>query len=346
MTNKQKEIEIKVNDSYELPNKVCEVSPEPLVTVRTSTYQHGNFIKECIEGIINQKTNFQFEFIIGEDFSTDGTREIVFEYAKKYPNVIRVITADYNVGSKANGRRCIAASRGKYMAICEGDDYWTDPYKLQKQVDFLEANPEYVLTHTDYTNKNQETGEITEAIHESKGDIPNEEESCAPLIISDRYHVATCTAVFRMKESLYIDKKYADDFDERYVMGDYQRWFHLARLGKLKYLPEVTATYRRNAGSATAFFENKKRLEFIEKVYWQRRTFAERYDYPEQLPLIHFQYLRNLAFLTYRINGDNQNNEYYKKFKNLKNVSYISLMNLWGSFLKYRLKKIFKSNNN
>jgi len=139
------EIEKRIADSYELPNNVLMAVPEPLVTVRTSTYQHGPFIRECIESVLAQKTTFPFEFIIGEDFSTDGTREIVFEYAKKYPDIIRVITADYNVGMKSNGRRCRQAARGKYLATCEGDDYWTDQNKLQMQVDILEAHPEYSL---------------------------------------------------------------------------------------------------------------------------------------------------------------------------------------------------------
>src|SRR5690554_4305235 len=101
------EIERRIHDSYELPNNVLQAVPHPMVTVRTSTYQHGPYIQDCIEGVLMQKTNFPIEFIIGEDFSTDGTRDIVFEYAKRYPDIIRVITADYNVGSKANGRRCI-----------------------------------------------------------------------------------------------------------------------------------------------------------------------------------------------------------------------------------------------
>ena len=146
----------KIADSYELANNVLEHIPNPLVSIRTSAYNHGPYIKQCIEGVLMQRTNFPFEYIIGEDFSNDETREIVFEYAKKYPDVIRVITADYNVGSKANGRRCIRACRGKYMAICEGDDYWTDPLKLQKQVDFLEDNSEYGMCYTKVQYYHQE----------------------------------------------------------------------------------------------------------------------------------------------------------------------------------------------
>ena len=113
----QKEFEKRVRESYELPNNVLRETPEPSVTVRTITYQHALYIRDCIEGVLKQKTTFPVEYIIGEDFSTDGTREIVFEYAKKYPDILRVITADYNVGSKANGQRCRNATRGKYYFV-------------------------------------------------------------------------------------------------------------------------------------------------------------------------------------------------------------------------------------
>ena len=136
------EIEKRIKDSYELPNMVLDSVPAPLVSVQTITYQHGAFIRQCMDGVLMQRTSFPFEYVIGEDFSTDGTREIVLEYAKRHPNAIRVITADKNVGAKANVCRTLVACRGKYIALCEGDDYWTDPLKLQKQVDFLEAHPE------------------------------------------------------------------------------------------------------------------------------------------------------------------------------------------------------------
>ena len=183
------EIEMRIDDSYELPNRVLDVMPEPMVTVRTSTYQHGPYIRQCIEGVLMQKTTFPFEFIIGEDFSTDGTRETVFEYAKRYPEIIRVFTADYNVGSKANGQRCIRASRGKYMAPCEGDDYWTDPYKLQKQVDFLEANQDYGLVYTAARIFNQKKKKMI------KRDIGGSENSYFDFLINNR--VSTLTALFR-----------------------------------------------------------------------------------------------------------------------------------------------------
>ncbi len=118
---------------------------DPLVSVHITTYNQAPYIAQTIEGALQQRTTFALEIVIGEDCSTDGTREIVFEYGREHPELIRVITSDRNVGFHENSRRVRAICRGKYLAVCEGDDYWTDPCKLQKQVDFLEANPEYSL---------------------------------------------------------------------------------------------------------------------------------------------------------------------------------------------------------
>ncbi len=119
---------------------------EPLVSIVTITYNHEPYIRKCIEGVLMQKVNFPIEFIIAEDCSTDGTLAICKEYAEKYPELIRLITSKNNVGAIANERRAMKAAKGKYIAFCEGDDYWIDPLKLQKQVDFLEKNPEYSVT--------------------------------------------------------------------------------------------------------------------------------------------------------------------------------------------------------
>lgn len=118
---------------------------DPLVTVVTITYNHERYIAKCIDGVLSQKVDFPMEFIIAEDCSTDGTRAICEDYARKHPESIRLITSETNIGYNPNELRAMKAARGKYIAYCEGDDYWTDPNKLQKQVDFLEAHPEYSI---------------------------------------------------------------------------------------------------------------------------------------------------------------------------------------------------------
>ncbi|MBP9792979.1 MAG: glycosyltransferase [Flavobacterium sp.] len=131
-----------------------------VVSVICHTYNHENFIREAIDGILLQKTNFDIEVIIHDDASTDKTREIIEDYHLKYPSLIKPI---YQTENKFSQKLNISANftypvaKGKYIALCEGDDYWTDENKLQKQVDFLKQNTEYVICWTDFINKNGDT---------------------------------------------------------------------------------------------------------------------------------------------------------------------------------------------
>ena len=135
----------------------------PLVSICCITYNHAQFIRKCLDGFLMQQTDFLVEILIHDDCSTDGTTEIIREYEAKYPNLIFPLYEkenQYQQGKAAeidfyNYRR----ARGKYIAYCEGDDYWTDPLKLQKQVDFMEANPEYSVCFHDCTVYNTWNGE-------------------------------------------------------------------------------------------------------------------------------------------------------------------------------------------
>lgn len=131
-----------------------------IVSIKCTAYNHEKYIRETLEGFIMQKTNFRFEAIVHDDASTDNTADIIREYAEKYPDIIKPIYETENQYSKKDGsllRIMNEASRGKYFALCEGDDYWTDPYKLQKQVDFLESHPDYVLCSHRYRKFYQNT---------------------------------------------------------------------------------------------------------------------------------------------------------------------------------------------
>ena len=118
----------------------------PVVSIVCITYNHEPYLRQTLEGFLLQKTAFPVEIILAEDCSTDGTRAICEEYATKYSDKIHYIWSESNVGAIANEIRASKAARGKYVAFCEGDDYWTDPLKLQKQVDFMDAHPEYSVT--------------------------------------------------------------------------------------------------------------------------------------------------------------------------------------------------------
>jgi glycosyltransferase involved in cell wall biosynthesis len=118
---------------------------QPLVSANIVTYNQARYIGQAIEGALRQDTDFGVEIVVGEDCSTDDTRAIVLEYERMHPQRVRVVLSERNVGARQNSRHVREVSRGKYVAFCDGDDYWTDPHKLQKQVDFLEAHPEYSL---------------------------------------------------------------------------------------------------------------------------------------------------------------------------------------------------------
>ena len=129
--------------------KLCK---HPIVSVNMITYNHEPYIRQAIEGVMMQKTDFEFELVIGEDASTDKTREICFEYQKKYPDKIRILWWHENLEkvkhpAGGNPKRTMAHCRGEFIAFCEGDDYWIDPFKLQKQVDVMRKYPNVGLCH-------------------------------------------------------------------------------------------------------------------------------------------------------------------------------------------------------
>lgn len=115
------------------------------LSVLMMTYNHEKFIAQALDSILMQEVNFDYEIVIGEDYSQDNTREILLKYQAKYPDKIKLLLHEKNIGAMGNQIACMKACTGKYIAMLEGDDYWTDPHKLQKQVDFLENNPGYTL---------------------------------------------------------------------------------------------------------------------------------------------------------------------------------------------------------
>lgn len=128
---------------------------KPLVSICCITYNHEHYIKDALDGFLMQKTNFPVEIVISDDCSKDNTKEIIAEYKAKYPDLIRDVSTAENWGSSANFIYVQQCAQGKYIAICEGDDYWTDPYKLQKQVDFLESHPDFSMCFHCATIKNE-----------------------------------------------------------------------------------------------------------------------------------------------------------------------------------------------
>lgn len=302
----------------------------PFVSVCMITFNHKKYISEAIEGVLMQKTNFSFEMVIGEDCSTDGTREIVFDYAKKYPNIIRVITSEKNVGMINNLNRTLAACTGKYIALCEGDDYWTDPLKLQKQVDFLEENPDYGLVHGDchFYYQDKDTWEYNaNANLTNKNDIIDKKDLFYRLIDAN-YKIRTATVLFRRKLFENLSKNNIE-----FLMGDTPLWLDLSQMTKFKYFDEVFAVYRILSNSASRSKNKKKQYRFNLSMAEMRIHYSNKYNYKINNKL---KQRYNEALLTYLLFDPNYQPQFSlldsSKFQNFK-IKYTQIA-FWRQIFK------------
>lgn len=243
-----------------------------IVSILCATYNHEDYISECLEGLVAQKTNFRYEIIVHEDASTDNTRKIVQEYEKKYSDLIKPIYQNenqYSQGVKYYRTYIYPQAQGRYYAMCEGDDYWIDPYKLQKQVDFLEMNQDYSLVYTDYVEYIQSTGawrKPDEEIHE--GDV-------FEYLLKGRIRCRTLSVCFR---SEIINK--TPQLPKDYFTGDWLIFLTASLHGKFKFLSDVTGVYRILQESACHFLTYKEYCAFICYTTRTKLFFWDKYSAP------------------------------------------------------------------
>lgn len=167
----------------------------PIVSICMITYNHEKYIADAIKGVLRQNTRFDFELVIGEDCSTDNTLKICRQFATANKSKIHLITSDDNVGFMRNAERVLDSCRGKYIAYCEGDDYWTDPFKLQKQVDFLETHPDFGLVHTGGDIYKAKEGKLIENVHNLSEAVFK--ESIFIEMLKWNYRILSCSVLFR-----------------------------------------------------------------------------------------------------------------------------------------------------
>jgi len=240
------------------------------VSVCIITYNHARFIGQALESALMQKTNFDYEIVIGEDCSTDETRHICEEYARLYPDKIRLLKNDRNLGMVENFKRTLNACTGQYVALLEGDDYWTDELKLQKQVDFLESNRDYAIVFHNSEVLIDETGEryIAYSNEVNKPFMikkPNPTTSLQEIAAGNFIH--TPTVLFR--KGLY--GELPSWFSSDLPAADWPIHVINAHYGKIFFMDEVMAVYRvHNLGvwaSMTYTEMIEKTIKLYEMVY-------------------------------------------------------------------------------
>lgn len=219
----------------------------PLVSICCETYNHAKYIRQALDGFLSQKTDFSFEILIHDDASTDGTQSIIEEYYTRNPDLFKPIFQTENQHSKGISiwrKYQFPRAKGKYIALCEGDDYWTDPLKLQKQVDFLESHPDYsmcfhnAIVHYESSNKKDHLFSQLETREY------NEQE------LTSAWLGATASFVFR--RTVYLSKYFEEYINStKFIVGDYPLLLCCLRAGKIYALSDCMSVYRINPGGWT-----------------------------------------------------------------------------------------------
>lgn len=294
-----------------------------LVSIRCSVYNHEPYLRQCLDGFVMQKTNFAFEAIVHDDASTDKSADIIREYAAKYPNIIKPIYETENQYSKHDGskRRIMNAAineSAKYIAFCEGDDYWTDPLKLQKQFDFMEANPDYsmcfhnaMIHYQDGRDKDRIFAEL-------------EERDYIPVELYEKWLVPTAS-IFARKD-IYLQQQPKLN-NPKFLYGDNPLIISLAYAGKVHCINEIMSVYRINIGSITLTI-NKN----IDRVILHHRnmgkTFGKDIRSMSKLIISRISYAQMLQYIKER--------KYFLSIRFL----FLSLTNAPGIFIKNVIARI------
>lgn len=289
-----------MKEKYEENNRITLV-------IQCLVYNHKPYLRQCLEGFIMQKTNFKFVAVIHDDCSTDGSQEIIREYEEKYPDIIKPIYEIENQYSKRDGslmrivNKALNATEAKYLAFCEGDDCWTDPLKLQKQVDYLNANKECGLVYSRIDVIDEHNNIIT---HNGKA------HECNFDSLFDDNGIPTLTVCMRME----LNQRYFSNvtINHNWLMGDLPRWIYVAHESKLYMIPEITGSYRILKNSASGRASIKSRENFLLSNIEICEYFVSFFGCEDKLKRIHIRCIDTLLNLSLDYNKRTITNPWIK----------------------------------
>jgi glucosyltransferase len=308
---------------------------KPRVSVVCVCYNHVDFIERTIQGFLKQKTTFPYDIIIGDDFSTDGTVEIIENYYNKNKDKITPIFRNRNIGGGNNLINCLDIAKGDYIAYCEGDDYWIDDLKLQKQFDILESNTDIGLVWTDIDlNDLQEKKLVRSVFRNSYFPVYSNFEQ----ILTNKPFFAPSTWLYR-KEYANLFTKYLD-----YADGSFPFILDVIKCTKIFHIDEVTGVYTKRLESASNNTNPIKRFEFAKLVFIIQLDYAKKYNVSneiiEKISINHYRSLIHYAIIA-------EDNEFIlnanKKLGNNKDKTVLFLLFISRNILlKYLFRSIFK----
>ena len=264
---------VKVSEEIKM---VCDLSAVqiPTVSVFMMAYNHEDYIRQSVESILYQKTDFDFDIVIGEDCSTDNTRSVLKTITDEYPGKFRLLLHEKNMGPHANQLAVFNACTGKYVAMCECDDYWIDPLKLKKQADYLEKHPETGMVCTNYQKYYQNAGKYINNCFNSK---KYRSQVAFSDYLLDMSSISTATVLIRND----IIRQYGTEIPEilrnGFIVGDTPLWLFAAAKSHIAVIPDETAVYRILDNSACHFRSPEDHYKFVLKGSKMADYFYDRY---------------------------------------------------------------------
>ncbi|ELX67989.1 glycosyltransferase [Prevotella nigrescens] len=280
------------------------------VAIECLVYNHKPYLRQCLDGFVMQKTNFRFVAIVHDDCSTDGSQEIIREYEEKYPDIIRPIYEVENQYSKRDGKlmrivnEALNATEAKYLAFCEGDDCWIDPLKLQKQVDYLNANKRCGLVYSCIDVIDEHSNVIA---HNGKA------HECNFDSLFDDNGIPTLTVCMRME----LNQRYFNNvtINHNWLMGDLPRWIYVAHESDLYMMPEITAFYRILLNSASGRISINSRENFLLSNIKICEYFVSFFGCKDKLRRIHIRCIDTLLNLSLNYNQKTITNPWVKMYE-------------------------------
>jgi len=314
----------------------------PLVSIECITYNHEKYIADTLDGFFMQVTDFPFEVIVHDDASTDKTADIIREYEVKYPGIIKPIYEDENQYSKHNGalERIINAQlKGKYIAICEGDDYWIDSLKLQKQVNLLEAHPDYGMCYGRAQVFSEKFGQLTNNIWGSQNN------GIIDLLTKQVVGIPTLTICFR-KEIFDEYIQNVDPSKKGWLLGDYPLTLWFALKSRIFFMNEILAVYRDIPNSASHQQQKEKMESFVDSIFSIKLFFVNKYNIKVDLISLNDSKYRRLLSYALELQDRKYASKIINKIKHKRKREYLYKVIFSSNllFIIYKLYRGYKKN--
>lgn len=313
------------------------INRKTIVSIVCVCYNQVDFIEKTIKGFLSQKTAFDFEVIIGDDCSTDGTTEIILEYQKNNIDVIKPIIRGKNIGGGRNLINCLEKATGDYIAYCEGDDYWIDDFKLQKQYNLLESNCDAGLVWTDIDLNDLQGKKVVKSVFKN-----------SHLPIFSNFEEILINKPFFAPSTWFYRKQYKNLFSNYldYADGTLPFILDVIMSTKILYINEVTGVYTKRSESTSNNINPIKRYNFAKSVYKIQLDYSNKYCVSDvvikNVKINHYKSLLHYAIIAKDYDFIKNANSTLKECKNIRTIFllFISRYTLLSTTFRYFFTKI------